>query len=274
MNAMISFCNVSQSFQHAGRTVSVFENINLDVNEGEFTTLLGPSGCGKTTLMRMATGLLKPTSGDVLYNGKRLDGVNKEIGLVTQESKLFPWLTLLENVEFPLGIRRMGNRQQRRNKAAEWIERVGLGGYEDAYPSQLSGGMQKRASIVRSLIYEPTSILMDEPFGPLDAQTRAVLQDWLLDLWAQNQMTVLFVTHDLTEAAVLSDTAVVLGAKPARIRDIVPVDLPRPRDVFGIYNDPEFPPLYDRLSSHFRTDLLGDRGSSATDPKQVSGGSQ
>lgn len=264
VTAAIRFLRVSKSFQQGDRSIPVFNDISLDIEEGSFTTLLGPSGCGKTTLLRMATGLLRPTSGVVFYGGRRLETVNREIGFVTQESKLFPWLTLLGNIELALNIRKIGTRQQRRKKALEWIERVGLAGFEDAYPPQLSGGMQKRASIVRSLIYEPTAVLMDEPFGPLDAQTRAVLQDWLLDLWSQNKMTVLFVTHDLVEAAILSDTVVVLGAKPARINEVLPVNLKRPRDAFDIYTEPGFAPLYERLCSHFKRGLR--TKAAATDP--------
>ena len=255
MAGIVEFAGVSKRFEHDGRVLTAIEDIDLRVEAGMFTTIIGPSGCGKTTLLRLCAGLGTPTQGTVLFKGAPVHGINREIGFVTQDSNLFPWLTLLENVEFPLLVRGVPARE-RRYRADDWLRLVGLTGFESYYPYQLSGGMQKRASIVRALIYEPDVVLMDEPFGALDAQTRLVLQNELQSLWQQKRKTVLFITHDLMESVALSDTVVLMTPRPGRIKAVFPVAIPRPRNVFEIHDEPGFKDVHHAIWDHFRPDIL------------------
>jgi len=243
---MLSLSDVSRDFITRGKTIQAMAGVSLDVTAGEFLTVVGPSGCGKSTLLNIVCGLLAPSRGSVLYKGARLTGVNTEIGYVTQADNLYPWRTLRENVEFPLEIRGVA-RGERRARAAALIERVGLAGFEDHYPYELSGGMRQRANIIRTLVYDPEVILMDEPFGPLDAQTRLLLQDQLLKLWDGARKTIVFITHDLGEAVALADRVVVMTARPGTVRRICPVPLERPRDVFHLHDDERFRQTYDTL---------------------------
>jgi NitT/TauT family transport system ATP-binding protein len=252
---IVRFDDVGKVFRRNGTSIQVLENICVGVEEGTFTTFIGPSGCGKTTVLRLLAGLTRPTTGQVLYKTRPVTEVNRDIGFVTQDSNLFPWLTSLENVGFPLTVRGVLP-EERLRRAQDWILRVGLDGFENHYPHELSGGMQKRVSIVRALIYKPDVVLMDEPFGPLDAQTRMVLQNELLTLWQQNRMTVLFITHDLTEAIALSDRVVLLTRRPGRVKKVFAIDLPRPRNIFEIYEEPGFKEIYHSIWSHFRLDVL------------------
>jgi len=245
-DVVISIRGVGHVFRTKGRRVHALAETDLDVHDREFLTIVGPSGCGKSTLMNLIVGLFPPTTGDVLHRGKRLVVVNRSIGYVTQADNLYPWRTLRQNVEFPLELR-MVSKDERRARAERLIHRVGLAGFEDSYPHELSGGMRQRANIIRTLIYEPSVILMDEPFGPLDAQTRLSLQALLLSIWESQRSTVLFVTHDLTEAIALADRVVLMSARPGRIVRVDPVDIPRPRDIFYIHDLPEFRKLYDAL---------------------------
>ncbi len=243
---MLSLSDVSRDFITRGKTIQAMAGVSLDVTAGEFLTVVGPSGCGKSTLLNIVCGLLAPSRGSVLYKGARLTGVNTEIGYVTQADNLYPWRTLRENVEFPLEIRGVA-RGERRARAAALIERVGLAGFEDHYPYELSGGMRQRANIIRTLVYDPEVILMDEPFGPLDAQTRLLLQDQLLKLWDGARKTIVFITHDLGEAVALADRVVVMTARPGTVKRICPVPLERPRDVFHLHDDERFRQTYDTL---------------------------
>jgi NitT/TauT family transport system ATP-binding protein len=232
------------------------DGVSLRVEEGEFCTIVGPSGCGKSTILNLLAGLTQATDGEVLYEGRQVRGVNTAVGYITQDDNLLPWRNLQANVELPLELRGVA-RGERANRARELIRRVGLVGFENHYPAELSGGMRKRASIVRTLIYDTPVILMDEPFGPLDAQTRVVLQDDLLALWEGARRTILFVTHDLVEAIALSDRVVVMGAAPGRIKHVYPVEIPRPRDVFHIHEAPGFDSIYDRIWADIREEILG-----------------
>ena len=243
---MLSLSDVSRDFITRGKTIQAMAGVSLDVSAGEFLTVVGPSGCGKSTLLNIVCGLLAPSRGSVLYKGARLTGVNTEIGYVTQADNLYPWRTLRENVEFPLEIRGVA-RGERRARAAALIERVGLVGFEDHYPYELSGGMRQRANIIRTLVYDPEVILMDEPFGPLDAQTRLLLQDQLLKLWDGARKTIVFITHDLGEAVALADRVVVMTARPGTVKRICPVPLERPRDLFHLHDDERFRQTYDTL---------------------------
>ena len=256
--AAIELDDVSLAFAGESGTLLAIDRVTLAAARGEITSVVGPSGCGKTTLLRLAAGLLKPSSGRLLYNGRELRRLNTGVGFVTQDSNLFPWATTLANVEFPLAVRGVP-RRQRRERALEWINTVGLAGFENSYPSQLSGGMQKRVSIARTFIYEPDVILLDEPFGALDAQTRMMLHHQLLTLWGKRRMTMLFITHDLVEAITLSDQVVVMSKRPGRVKERYRVPLPRPRNVFEIYLEPGFDAAYGALWKHFKAELATDK---------------
>ncbi len=233
----------------------VIDHVDFAVEQGHFTAIVGPSGCGKSTLLQMVAGLLAPTSGTVRQSGRAIQGLNRRVGLVPQQAKLLPWKTLAENIELPLLFAHVAP-NERKARAREIIAAVGLEGFENYYPHQLSGGMQKRASIARILIYRPELILMDEPFGALDAQTRMLMQDDLQRLWnRQGSTTIVFVTHDLAEAILLADNVIVLSRRPARVKAHLVIRLPRPRNVFEPFRTPGFTETYDRLWSVFRSEL-------------------
>jgi NitT/TauT family transport system ATP-binding protein len=247
--------NVTKAFQTPDRGAMVaLENISLNVPYGEFVTIVGPSGCGKSTLLKLIAGLTPISGGRILYQGAEVKGLNTKVGYVPQESKLFPWLTLEENVAFGLDSKHY-SRQERERQLSHFIQLAGLSGFEKYYPAQLSGGMGKRASIIRALAYEPPVILMDEPFGPLDAQTRMVLQDELLKIWEQKRQTIVFVTHDLVEAVALADRVVVMTHRPAKIKDVIQVPMKRPRNIFEIHRQEGFDEAYGRLWNIFRHEL-------------------
>ncbi len=250
----IRFEDVRLVFASGENEVSALDGVGFDVLPGQITTVVGPSGCGKTTLLRLAAGLVPPSDGTVYYNGTKVNGLNTNVGFVTQDSNLFPWLTTLGNVEFPLAIRGMPH-AERKEKASHWLRLVGLDGFENYYPSELSGGMQKRASIVRTLIYEPEVVLLDEPFGALDAQTRMGLHHQLLELWREKKNTMLFITHDLVEAITLSDQIVIMTRRPGRVKEIYQVPLGRPRNVFEIFLEPGFDNAYATLWRHFKSEI-------------------
>ena len=252
----LSFNAIRQSFPGlAGEPpLSVLNDISFEVPRGKFVSVIGPSGCGKSTLIQMAAGLLKPTGGRVLHNGAAVAGVNRTIGFVPQQAQLLPWKTMIENVEFPLLLRGVGS-AERRARAQQAIDKVDLAGFEQHYPHQLSGGMQKRVSIARMLVYKPDTILMDEPFGALDAQTRMVMQHDLQIMLATEGASVLFVTHDITEAVMLSDSVIVMSRRPGRVLAEVNIDLPRPRDMFEPHTIPGFAEAYDRVWKIFRSEL-------------------
>lgn len=236
------------------RAIVALRDVSLEVRAGEFLALIGPSGCGKSTLLNMFAGLVTPTDGAVLHDGRPVRRVNTRVGYVTQDDNLLPWRTTLANVAMPLEFRGVPA-DRRRARAAALIAQVGLQGFEHHYPHELSGGMRKRASIARTLAYDPVALLMDEPFGPLDAQTRVILQDQLLRMWEGSGRTVVFVTHDLVEAVALSDRVIVMTRAPGRFKREVVVDIPRPRDVFHIHAHPRFPLLYEAIWQELREEL-------------------
>ena len=246
MNPLIEYRGIARRFTTRRGTVTACENVELTVNEGEFLAIVGPSGCGKSTLLNMAAGLLQPSAGGVFYRGTPVTATNTRVGYMTQRDTLLPWRSVEDNVAIALELRGQ-DRSTRLRTAHDWLHRVGLKGFETAFPAQLSGGMRRRVSMARTLAYEPETILMDEPFGALDAQLRLVMHDELLKLWAATKTTMVFVTHDLTEAITLADRVAVFSARPGRIRAIETVDLPRPRDVFRIRFDPHFGELHDKL---------------------------
>jgi ABC-type nitrate/sulfonate/bicarbonate transport system ATPase subunit len=244
--------------EFAGGTVPVvaLEAVDLAIERGEFVTLVGPSGCGKSSLLTLISGLAPSSAGRIRIDGREIVGTDRDVGFITQQDNLFPWRTLIDNVALALELAGVGA-SERRREAGRWIKRVGLEGFEQAYPHQLSGGMRQRANIIRTLIYEPPVILMDEPFGPLDAQTRLSLQALLLSIWETQRSTVLFVTHDLTEAIALADRVVLMSARPGRIVRADRVDIPRPRDIFHLHDLPEFRRLYDALWNELAVQLDG-----------------
>lgn len=252
--ALLTIEGVGKEFIARGKKIVALEGLDLDVSEGEFLTIVGPSGCGKSTLLNLIVGLMRSTSGRITFRGAPIDGICTKIGYVTQKDNLLPWRTLVENVEIALEIRGESN-SARRTRAREYIDRVGLAGFEEHYPHELSGGMRQRANIIRTLIYDPELILMDEPFGPLDAQTRIVLQDQLLTLWAASKKTIIFITHDLIEAITLADRVVLMSSRPGRIKSIETVSIPRPRDVFKIHESEQFRALYERLWQQLRPEV-------------------
>ena len=264
-NIVISVKHVSHAFRSKGRRVQALLDTNLQVYEREFLTIVGPSGCGKSTLMNVIVGLFAASTGEVLYHGVRHTGVNRSIGYVTQADNLYPWRTLRKNIEFPLELRGVPA-VERRERCQHLIRRVGLAGFEDSYPSELSGGMRQRANIIRTLAYEPEVILMDEPFGPLDAQTRLILQNQLLDLWQEERKTVIFITHDLGEAVALADRVVVMSARPGRIKAISAVPLPRPRNLFEIHSDERFRKSYQTLWASLEEEVK--KGASLWQPQK------
>lgn len=227
--------------RRAAEVVAVQE-LSLYVGENEFVSLVGPSGCGKSTLLMMAAGLEPISAGDILIDGRPISGPGADRGMVFQSYTLFPWLSVEENIRFSLKQRRLA-RSEQDALVREHIQLVGLTGFERAYPNQLSGGMRQRVAIARALVYKPEMLLMDEPFGALDAQTRLQMQELLLTVWQTHRTTVLFITHDVEEAILLSDRIYVMTARPGRIKTELIVDLPRPRNLLETESDPRFAAL-------------------------------
>lgn len=221
---------------------------SLSVKRGEFLAIVGPSGCGKSTLLNMVAGVLKPAQGSVKYKGAPVDGINFDVGYLTQKNYCLPWRTVEENVRLPLEFRKFPKAEIER-RTHEALTVVGLRGFEKAYPKQLSGGMLQRVMIARTLAYEPDIYLMDEPFGSLDAQLRTKMHGELLKLWQDTGATFVFVTHDLHEAITLADRVVVMSKRPGRVKLVVDIELPRPRDVIGIQADPAFGRYFTQLWS-------------------------
>jgi NitT/TauT family transport system ATP-binding protein len=225
---ILELTGLGRRFESESGEVTALDRIDLRAHRREFLCIIGPSGCGKSTLIRILAGLDEPTSGEVLLEGNKVSGPGPDRGMVFQGYTLFPWRTVLENVMFGLEMRGL-ERAMAREQAMEWVEIVGLRKFADAYPHQLSGGMKQRVAIARALANRPRILLMDEPFAALDAQTRAQMQSYLLELWRQIDITIVFVTHDLDEAVYLADRIVVLGANPGHVRELVEVPLPRQR---------------------------------------------
>jgi NitT/TauT family transport system ATP-binding protein len=230
--AILTLRNVSKAFGNpdngSDRVVAVNE-VSLDVSAGEFYSIIGPSGCGKSTLLRIIGGLIPASGGDLVVGSEPVNGPHPWIGMVFQEESTFPWRTTLANVEFGLEMRGVAQ-AERRAKAREMIGLVGLSGFEERYPSELSGGMKQRVAIARALVLEPKILLMDEPFGALDEQTRIILGEELLRIRDQLKQTILLVTHNINESVQLSDRVMIMTARPGRVKEVVSIDLPHPRD--------------------------------------------
>jgi len=225
---MVSISNMGVSFERGGSVIDVLRGIDLEVFQGEFVCILGPSGCGKSTLLSLIGGFLEPTEGAVTIDGETVSGPDPRRILVFQERGVFPWLTVRGNIGF--GLFRL-TKEERARRIEHYVRLVGLNGFEDAYPAELSGGMKQRVEVARALAVNPDMLLMDEPFGALDSITRLVMRRELLRIWQAEQKTIVFVTHDIDESVQLADRIVVLSARPASIRRIVEIDVPRPRDI-------------------------------------------
>ncbi|MEP9383851.1 ABC transporter ATP-binding protein [Nocardioides sp. KR10-350] len=238
----------------SGTPFTAIRDVTLDVAKGEFVTVVGPTGCGKSTTLSLVSGLEPATLGTVTVDGTPVSGIPDGVGYMFQTDAILPWKTVLDNVALGLRYRKVPGKEAER-RARDWIDRVGLGGFEDRYPHQLSGGMRKRVAMAQTLITEPTVLLLDEPFGALDVQTRELMQDELLRLWSGSGAAVVFVTHDLTEAIALADRVVVMTAGPATVKDVVPIDLPRPRKVEEIRLTDDFTALYRRVWDSLREEV-------------------
>ncbi|MBT3350808.1 MAG: ABC transporter ATP-binding protein [Nitrospinaceae bacterium] len=234
---------VNEGFGHT-RQVHAIENVNLEVGDGEFVCVIGPSGCGKSTMLMIVAGLYPKSGGDILLDNNPLSEPGLNRGIVFQDFALFPWLTVRENILY--GVKQKKTPTEKHDEIINhYIEMMSLKGFEDTFPNRLSGGMRQRVAIARALALDPELLLMDEPFGALDAQTRANLQRVLVDVWEQTKKTVMFITHDVREATFLADRVIVMSARPGRITEEIVVDLPRPRDILA----PEFVETERKLAS-------------------------
>jgi NitT/TauT family transport system ATP-binding protein len=238
--------------------VQALDGIDLTINANEFITLIGPSGCGKTTLLRIIASLEKPDAGEVLIDGKAVTKPGPERAVVFQSFGLFPWKTVLDNVKFPLTVRNMDDKQAT-EIAMENLAKVHLDRFATSHPHQLSGGMQQRVGLARALATDPDILLMDEPFGAIDAQTRELMQEELMQLWQDQKKTVIFVTHDLDEAVLLADRVMLLSRRPGRIREIFPIDLPHPRMGYDVRSHETFVRVRGEVWSTLRDDVVEDQ---------------
>lgn len=233
--ASVAIRSISKKYLTEGKSLLALDRVSFEISDGEFVCVVGHSGCGKTTLLNILAGFDPPTDGEILIDGKSNKSSNTSIGVVFQEYALFPWRTALRNVEFGLEMNG-ASRKEREDRARHFLELVHLADFADAYPHQLSGGMKQRVAVARAMAYDPALLLMDEPFGALDAQTRERLQALVQEIWQRTGKTIFYVTHNLSEAVYLAERIVIMTPNPGRVRKIVTVDLPRPRDALS----PEF----------------------------------
>jgi NitT/TauT family transport system ATP-binding protein len=250
--------DVTVRFGSKGQTTEAASRVSFEVKPGEFVSIIGPSGCGKSTLLNIVAGFIKPSEGEALLDGRPIDGPGADRGVVFQQYSLFPWMTVRKNVEFGLKMQGMGI-HQRETAARSLLDMTGLLAFENHYPDQLSGGMKQRVGIVRALATSPQVMLMDEPFGALDSQTRAVMQEILTNMWQQLQLSVLFITHDIEEAIFLSEKVYVMTARPGRIKAEIPIPLPRPRTP-EMTASPTFQALVRQLKALIREESLAAMG--------------
>lgn len=252
----VSLSGVGVVFGEGADAYRAVDTVDLDVAEGEFVAIVGPTGCGKSTLLNVVAGLLAPARGRALVRGRAVAGVTREAGYLFQQEALMPWKTALDNVAVALEVGGLP-REAARERASQWLARVGLARFTQRYPHQLSGGQRKRVALAQVLIRDPAILLMDEPFGPLDAQTRGLMGDLLLKLWSQDRKAVLFVTHDLEEAIALSDRVVVMAAGPSsRIVSEHRIDLPRPRETSEVRLEPRFHALQRAIWNDLKAEVM------------------
>jgi NitT/TauT family transport system ATP-binding protein len=251
--AKIELRQIEKRFEVRKQVIEAVQRTSIAIPDGQFACLLGPSGCGKTTLLRIVAGLETPTSGSV--HVARSGGNRPLNAMIFQQESLFPWKTVWDNVDLALKMRGI-DRAERRERTETWLGKVGLLRFASAYPYQLSGGMKQRVSIARAFALDPEILLMDEPFAALDQQTKLLLQEELLRLWGDTRKTVIFVTHNIDEAALLGDRVIVMTAHPGRIKDEVMIDLPRPRDPMGIRTDPRYMEITQEIWHLLRNEVL------------------
>jgi len=253
---LFSLEGVSKSFERDSNAIMALAPIDLSVEREEFVALVGPSGCGKSTILNMVAGLLRPSAGRLHYDGRPVNDLNLRVGYMTQRDTLLPWRTVADNIGSPLELSaHRTSKSERGDKIDRMIELVGLKGFEKHYPGELSGGMRRRVALARMLVYDPETLLMDEPFGALDAQLKLVMHDEIQRIVGIGRKTVLFVTHDLAEAIALADRVVVFSGRPGRVKTVRTVDLPRPRDVFRIRFAPRFTELHEELWDHLQDEV-------------------
>lgn len=253
---MILLGNISKIFTSLdGATITAFKEISLEVKQGEFVSIVGPSGCGKTTLLNIVAGLIEPTHGRVWLNGRPMDGHFGWAGYMTQTDTLLPWRTVKENAAIGLEIRRVP-KPERQKKVMKLISQVGLNGFENKYPFEISGGMKKRLGLIRVLAYDPDVLLLDEPFAPLDVQTREFLQADILQLWEDYKKTIIFVTHDLVEAITLSDRIFLMTSRPGTIKKEYRVPLSRPRSTFDLQLSEDFYEFHKQIRIDLKEEVL------------------
>jgi NitT/TauT family transport system ATP-binding protein len=255
---MIQLHNIHKTFGAGSKEVKAVEGVDLTIAPQSIVALIGPSGCGKSTLLNMTAGLYRPSAGRVVYDGRAVTDVNTDVGYMTQKDNLLPWRTVIDNVALPLEL--VGKSKAERYSAAErLINQVGLDGFQTKFPSELSGGMRKRVSLARMLLYEPRTLLLDEPFAALDAQLRIAMHDLLLRLWSDQKQSIVLVTHDLMEAITLADQVVVFTKRPARVALVENIALQRPRDVREIRFTPEFHEIYNSIWERLRKEYDEER---------------
>jgi NitT/TauT family transport system ATP-binding protein len=253
---------LSKSFQLGGSTIEAVRDVSFGVRRGEFVALLGPSGSGKSTILNMIATLVKPTGGEIFIDGKPVIAgrATPDVGYVFQRDTLFPWRTVADNIGYGLQLAGVSD-AERKERVAACVVQAGLQGFEDAYPSALSGGMRQRAALMRTLVVEPQILLMDEPFGALDTHTKIDMHEVLLRIWEREQQSVLFVTHDLGEALTLSDRIILLSARPGRIKDVFAVDFDRPRDAVKVRETPRYAELFQHIWHSLGEEFLRARAS-------------
>lgn len=255
---MIEIKNVSKTFKRGDSEVEALRDFNLEISRREIIAIIGPSGCGKSTLLNMIAGLYAPSRGRVVYKNAPVTDVNTDVGYMTQKDNLLPWRNVRDNIAFPLELAGVG-KAERTARADAVVKQVGLDGFETRFPHELSGGMRKRACLARMMLYGAETALLDEPFAALDAQLKLVMHELLLRLAAENEQTVVFVTHDLMEAVTLADRVIVCTRRPAMIALEQKIPLPRPRDVLNVRFTPEFKELYDGLWERLRVEYQEER---------------
>jgi NitT/TauT family transport system ATP-binding protein len=253
MTSKISVLNIGKVFSANGREVRALDDLSFEINSGEFFGIVGPSGCGKTTILNLIGGIEEPTRGSILIDGEKIDGPGRDRGMLFQEGALLPWRTARKNVEFGLEIKGEGDRTE---IAEKYLKLVGLEGFEESYPHELSGGMMQRVALARVLTFDPDIILMDEPFASVDALTREGLQNMVLKIWSETKKTVVFVSHSIDEVLYLSDRIAVMSKRPGRAKEVLDVNLPRPRE--GTRTSEEFATLRDGIWNTLKEEVEGD----------------
>jgi ABC-type nitrate/sulfonate/bicarbonate transport system ATPase subunit len=253
--ARISIESVTKRFEAGDSAVTALDDVNLTVPDREIVTLVGASGCGKSTLLNLLAGFETPTAGEVLVDGLPITGPGPDRGVVFQQTALFPWLSVEDNIAFGLSLRANRGKADRRQVVERMLQRTGLSAFRERRPAELSGGMRQRAAIASVLAINPSTLLMDEPFGALDSLTRSIMQDFLLEIWEEQRKTVVLVTHDIDEAIYLADKTVVMTAHPGRIREVIDVSLPRPRQ-YEMRSEAPFIALRDRVTEIVRAEAI------------------